>query len=113
MRILRPIVFSQALLMVAGKSETPEGSAVERNLSVVTLVGAKPCLRSNLRISLTAADRSRRRWTRISRLHPRGRRHATDTCARPRSGRPFRRDASDRSVADGTVAGAERSPVRI
>ena len=32
-------------------------------MSVVTLVGAKPCLRSNVRISLTAADRSRRRWT--------------------------------------------------
>ena len=30
-------------------------------MSVVTLVGAKPCLRSNLRISLMAADRSRRR----------------------------------------------------
>src|SRR5258705_10643557 len=70
MRILRPIVFSQALLMVAGKSETPEGSAVERNLAVVPLVGAKPCLWSNLRISLTAADRSRRRWTRISRTSP-------------------------------------------
>src|SRR5882672_8594429 len=32
MRILRPIVFSQALLMVAGKSEMPEGSAVGAQL---------------------------------------------------------------------------------
>src|SRR6266436_6637292 len=32
MRILRPIVFSQALLMVAGKSEIPEGSAVGAQL---------------------------------------------------------------------------------
>ena len=29
-------------------------------MSVVTLVGAKPCLRRSLRMSLTAADRSRR-----------------------------------------------------
>src|ERR1700730_6165667 len=70
MRILRPIVFSQALLMVAGTPKMLEGSATERSLSVVTLVGAKPCLRSSLRISLTAADRSRRRWTRISRTSP-------------------------------------------
>ena len=32
MRILRPIVFSQALLMVAGKPEMPEGSAVGAQL---------------------------------------------------------------------------------
>src|SRR5260370_952444 len=32
MRILRPIVWSQALLMVAGKSEIPEGSAVGAQL---------------------------------------------------------------------------------
>src|ERR1700757_3688311 len=32
MRILRPIVFSQALLMVAGKSEMPEGGAVGAQL---------------------------------------------------------------------------------
>src|SRR6202048_396575 len=32
MRILRPIVFSQALLMVAGKSEMPKGSAVGAQL---------------------------------------------------------------------------------
>src|ERR1700680_2612236 len=32
MRILRPIVFSPALLMVAGKSEMPEGSAVRAQL---------------------------------------------------------------------------------
>ena len=32
MRILRPIVFSQALLMVAGKSEMPEGSAIGAQL---------------------------------------------------------------------------------
>ena len=32
MRILRPIVFSQALLMVAGKSEMTEGSAVGAQL---------------------------------------------------------------------------------
>ena len=32
MRIRRPIVFSQALLMVAGKSEMPEGSAVGAQL---------------------------------------------------------------------------------
>jgi hypothetical protein len=32
MRILRPIVFSQTLLMVAGKSEMPERSAVGAQL---------------------------------------------------------------------------------
>src|SRR5947208_3922708 len=32
MRILRPIVFAQALLMVAGKSEMPEGRAVGAQL---------------------------------------------------------------------------------
>src|SRR5947208_15470659 len=32
MRILRPIVFAQALLMVAGKSEMPKGSAVGAQL---------------------------------------------------------------------------------
>src|SRR4029077_20428231 len=32
MRILRPIVFSQALLMVAAKSEVPQGSAVGAQL---------------------------------------------------------------------------------
>src|SRR6202035_2318521 len=32
MRILRPIVLSQALLMVAGKSEMPKGSAVGAQL---------------------------------------------------------------------------------
>ena len=32
LRILRPIVFSQALLMVAGKPEMPEGSAVGAQL---------------------------------------------------------------------------------
>jgi hypothetical protein len=32
---------------------------------------------------------------------------------RRRSGRPFRRDASDHSVEDGTVAEPGRSPVRI
>ena len=31
-------------------------------MPVVTRFGAKPCLRSSLRMSLTAADRSRRRW---------------------------------------------------
>src|SRR4029077_19165330 len=33
MRILRPLVFSQGLLMVAGKSEMPEGSAVGAQLA--------------------------------------------------------------------------------
>src|SRR4029077_10250952 len=32
MRILRPLVFAQALLMVAGKSEMPEGSTVGAQL---------------------------------------------------------------------------------
>jgi hypothetical protein len=36
-----------------------------------------------------------------------------DTCACQRSARPFRRDAIDRSVEDGTAAEPERSPVRI
>ena len=54
MRILRPIVCSQALLMLEGSPRCRKAAPQERSLSVVTLVGAKPPLRSNLRISLTA-----------------------------------------------------------
>src|SRR5271169_3547278 len=106
MRILRPIVFSQALLMVAGKSEMPEGSAVGAQF-----VGRHPGRREALFAEQLAHQLDGRQiglddagpGSRGPR--PRGRRHATDTCAGPRSGRPFRRDASDRSVEDDPVAG--------
>jgi hypothetical protein len=42
----------------------------ERNLSVVTQVGAKPCFLSSLRISLPAAALFRRRWIRTSSTSP-------------------------------------------
>ena len=61
MRVLGPIVLSQALLMVTGKPEVAEGSAVGAQLIVTTFFGANPCFRISLRMSLTAARRSRRR----------------------------------------------------
>jgi hypothetical protein len=83
-------------------------------LSVVTLVGAKPCLRSDLRISLTA-DRP------VSTTPYQD----LEDLALVVNGTPqihvlardphdhFVEMPSDRSVEDGTVAGRERSPVRI
>src|SRR5438874_5261426 len=56
MRILRPIVFSQALLMVAGKSEMPEGSAVGAQL-----VGLHPGRREALFAEQLAHQLDRRR----------------------------------------------------
>jgi hypothetical protein len=47
--------------MVAGKPEMLKAALYERSLSVVTVFGAKPSLRSSLRKSLTAAHLSRRR----------------------------------------------------
>src|SRR4029077_5009902 len=113
MRILRPIVFSQALLMLAGKPEILEGSAVgaqlvgrhSRRREALLAEALAPELDGRLPVSTTPDQDLGPR--------PRGRRHATDTCACPRSERPFRRDASDHSVEDGTAANPERSPVRI
>src|SRR5438067_3573992 len=98
MRILRPIVFSQALLMMAGKSEMPEGSAVGAQL-----VGRHPRRREALFAEQLAHQLDGRRPVATTldqdledlalvvdgtpQIH----------CACPRSGRPFRRDASDRS----------------
>ena len=59
-RVLRPIVFSKPLLMAERHSELPESRSVERSLSVTTIFGAKPCFRSSLRMSRTAARLSRR-----------------------------------------------------
>ena len=61
MRILGPIVLTQALLMVAGKPEMPEGSAVRAQLVSCDLFRHEACLRSSLRMSLIAAHLSRRR----------------------------------------------------
>src|SRR5438552_13348819 len=94
MRILRPIVLSQALLVVAGKPEMPEGSAVGAQL-----VGCHPRRRETLLAEQLAHQLDGRRPVSTTldqdledlalvvdgtpQIH-----------ACPRSGRPFRRDAS-------------------
>ena len=64
MRVFAP------LLVPTTQAKSPERRAVGRNLSVTATRGAKRCLQSSLRISLTAARLSRRDWTRMSRLSP-------------------------------------------
>ena len=102
------------LIMVAGKSEMPEGSAVGAQL-----VGRHPGRREALFAEQLAHQLDGRRPVATTldqdlddlalvidgtpQIHP----------ACPRSGRPFRRDASDRSVEDGTLEAPRRSPVRI
>src|SRR2546423_13476988 len=90
MRILRPIVFAQALLMVAGNSEMPEGSAVGAQL-----VGRHPRRREALfaeqfahqldgrRPVSTTLDQDLEDLARVVDGTP-------DTSACLRSGRPFR-----------------------
>src|ERR1700738_3161732 len=110
MRILRPIVFSQALLMVAGKPEMLKGSAV----------GAQLVRRHSRRREALLAEQLAHQLD--------GRRPVStaldqdlEDLALVVDGTPqihaLARDPDDhfveRSVEDGTVAVPERSPVRI
>src|ERR1700720_1680302 len=110
MRILRPIVFSQALLMVAGKSEMPEGSVVGAQL-----VGCHPGRREALFAEQLAHQPDRRRSVSTTLDQD------LEDLALVVAGTPqihlLARDPDnhfvDRSVEHGTVAVPERSPVRI
>src|SRR5216684_6912522 len=108
MRVLGPIVFSQALLMVAGKPKMLEGSAVGAQL-----VGRHPRRREALLAEQLAHELDGRRPVSMTLdQDPEDLAFGVDghryMCL-PRSGRPFRRDASGRSVEDGTAADPERS----
>jgi len=61
MRVFRPVVFAQPLLMRAVQSQTPERAGVGRSVSVTSNLDAKPCFLSSLRISRSVARVSRRR----------------------------------------------------
>ena len=60
MRVFRPIVIPQPLLMRKGKLETPERRGVGAQLVVTSTFRAKPCFLSSLRHRRRAARISRR-----------------------------------------------------
>jgi hypothetical protein len=113
MRVFRPIVIPQPLLMRTSKPETPERRGVGAQL-----VGDQQFRCETLLLEQLAHQPQRRPG-----VAPALDQHveelalvvdgATDTSARRRSAPPSRPGASDCSAADGTGVAVARSPVRI
>jgi hypothetical protein len=61
MRILGSVVLPRALLVASRQAQLRRGRRIDRSLSVTSVLGAKPCFLSNLRMSLAAALASHRR----------------------------------------------------
>ena len=70
MRILRPVVGSEAAFVTRSQPRCGKAAAYDPSFSVTITAGVKRWLFSSLGISLTAALRARRRWTRMSRISP-------------------------------------------
>jgi hypothetical protein len=80
---LGPIVLVNSLFMLGTQEPISWNAApYKRSLSVVTQVGAKPCLLSSLRMSFRAAALFRRLWIRTFSTSPSSSiaRHSTSAC---------------------------------
>src|SRR5271166_625918 len=112
MRILRPIIASETLLMRAGQPKMPRCPAVRTQL-----VGDQQFRREALLLEQLAHQPLRACRVGAEPAYPgsrpRGRRRATDTSACRRSEPPSRRAAIGRSAAAGAAAACERSRTKF